>query len=58
MLPLMPTRPRLHILPYATRGLRKLMHFIAALPPRGSDLSRKYVPMLPYDQWESSVCRD
>ena len=43
------TRPRLHILFYATRGMKKLMHFTAALLPPGSDLSRKYVPMLPYD---------
>jgi len=48
MLPPMLTRPRLHILPYAIRGSKKLMHFTAVLLPPGFDLSREYVPMLAY----------
>jgi hypothetical protein len=49
MLRLTQTRPRSRILPYATRGMKKLMHFIAALPWPDSDLSCKYVHVLPYD---------
>jgi hypothetical protein len=49
MLPRMPTRPRLRISPYATRGSKKLTHYTASLPQPGSNLSRTYVPMLLYD---------
>jgi hypothetical protein len=37
------TRPKSHISPYATLGMKKLMHSTAALPSSGSDLSSMYL---------------
>ena len=45
---LMLIRPRSLILHYATRGLKRLMHFTVPLPLPGSNLRNSYVPIMSY----------